>query len=98
MGLVVSRPDQVWVVDFTYVRLRREFVYLAVIMDVYTRGMRGWRLGRTMDAELVQVALRRALLIGTLEIHHSDQGVQYAATSYVELLEAPGVRISMAEV
>jgi transposase InsO family protein len=98
MGLVVSRPDQVWVVDFTYVRLHREFVYLAVIMDVYTRSIRGWHLGRTMDAELVLVALRRALHGGTPEIHHSDQGVQYAATSYVELLAAKGVRSSMAEV
>ncbi|MGI8935613.1 MAG: IS3 family transposase, partial [Phormidesmis sp.] len=57
LGLVVSRPEQVWVVDFTYVRLGREFVYLAVIMDVYTRCIRGWQLGRNMDAELVLVAL-----------------------------------------
>lgn len=98
MELVVSRPEQVWVVDFSYVRLQREFVYLAVIMDVYTRCIRGWHLGRTMDAELVLVALRRALRVGTPEIHHSDQGVQYASSSYVELLQAKGVRISMAEV
>jgi putative transposase len=98
MGLEVRRPEQVWVVDFTYVRLRKEFVYLAVIMDVYTRCIRGWHLGRTMDAELVLVALRRALLVGVPEIHHSDQGVQYASTSYVELLQDKGVRISMAEV
>jgi transposase InsO family protein len=98
MGLVVSRPEQVWVCDFSYVRLHGEFVYLAVIMDVYTRCIRGWHLGRSMDAELVLVALRRALLIGTPEIHHSDQGVQYASTSYVELLQQKSVRISMAEV
>jgi putative transposase len=98
LGLEVSRPEQVWVVDFTYVKLRQEFIYLAVIMDVYTRCIRGWQLGRTMDAELVLVALRRALRKGTPEIHHSDQGVQYACTSYVALLEANGVRISMAEV
>ncbi len=98
MGLEVSRPDEVWVVDFTYVRLHKEFVYLAVIMDVCTRSIRGWHLGRSMDAELVLVALRRALLVGTPEIHHSDQGVQYACSSYVELLKAQGVRISMAEV
>lgn len=97
-GLVVSRPEQVWVVDFTYVRLGKEFVYLAVIMDLYTRSIRGWQLGRSMDAELVMVALRRALQRGTPQIHHSDQGVQYAASSYVELLEAKGVRISMADV
>lgn len=98
MGLVVSRPDEVWVVDFSYVRLRNEFVYLAVIMDVYTRSIRGWHLGRSMDTELVLVALRRALLQGTPQIHHSDQGVQYASSSYVELLKAKGVRISMADV
>jgi len=98
LDLVVRRPDEVWVVDFTYVKLRQEFVYLAVIMDVYTRCIRGWHLGRSMDAELVLVALRRALLVGTPEIHHSDQGVQYAATSYVELLRAKGVQISMADV
>jgi transposase InsO family protein len=98
LGLEGSRPDEVWVCDFTYVRLRREFVYLAVIMDVYTRGIRGWHLGRSMDAELVLVALRRALLVGTPEIHHSDQGVQYASSSYVELLKDQGIRISMAEV
>jgi len=98
MGLLVSQPDEVWVVDFTYVKLRREFVYLAVIMDVYTRGIRGWYLGRNMDAELVLLALRRALLLGTPQIHHSDQGVQYACSSYVALLQAKGVRISMAEV
>ncbi len=97
-GLVVSRPEQVWVVDFTDVRLRGEFVYLAVIMDLYTRGIRGWQLGRSMDAELVLGALRRALQLGTPEIHHSDQGVQYAANSYMELLEAKGVRISMADI
>ena len=98
MELVASRPEQVWVVDFSYIRLRNEFVYLAVIMDVYTRCIRGWHLGRSMDAELVLLALRRALQLGTPEIHHSDQGVQYASTSYVELLEARGVKISMAEV
>jgi transposase InsO family protein len=97
-GLLVIRPDQVWVVDFTYVRLRQEFVYLAVLMDVYTRCIRGWHLGRSMDAELVLIALRRALRIGVPEIHHADQGVQYAATSYIELLVEKGVGISMADV
>jgi putative transposase len=67
-------------------------------MDVYTRCIRGWHLGRSMDAELVLVALRRALLVGRPEIHHSDQGVQYACSSYVELLQQKDVRISMAAV
>lgn len=98
-GLNVVRPDQVWVADITYVRLRWEFVYLAVIMDVFTRRVRGWYLGRNLDQTLTLTSLRRALADGRQpEIHHSDQGVQYAATEYVETLQAYGVAISMAEV
>jgi transposase InsO family protein len=97
-GLEVTRPDQVWVADITYIRLRKEFVYLAVLMDVYTRCIRGWHLGRGLDQELTLVALRRAYEHGRPEIHHSDQGVQYAATAYVEMLTSREVRISMASV
>lgn len=97
-GREVSYPDQVWVSDLTYVRLHCEFVYLAVIMDVFTRSLRGWQLGRSLDQELTLTALKRALTQGRPAIHHSDQGLQYAATSYVELLQATGVAISMAEV
>ena len=86
--LEVVRPDQVWVADITYVRLKKEFVYLAVLMDVFTRGIRGWHLGRSLEQELTLTALRRALGRGRPEIHHSDQGVQYAATAYVEMLTA----------
>lgn len=96
--LTVSRPDQVWVCDITYIRLRREFVYLAVIMDVYTRCIRGWHLGRGLDQSLTLRALECALTHGTPEIHHSDQGVQYAATAYTARLQASGIQISMAEV
>lgn len=97
-NLEVVRPDQVWVADITYIRLGRGFVYLAVLMDIFTRGVRGWHLGRNLDQELTLTALRKALARSRLEIHHSDQGVQYAATAYVELLEEMGVAISMAEV
>ena len=96
--LTVSRPDQVWVCDITYIRLRQEFVYLAVIMDVYTRCIRGWHLGRGLDQSLTVRALECALRHGTPEIHHSDQGVQYAATAYTGRLQACGIQISMAEV
>ncbi len=96
--LEVVRPDQVWVVDITYIRLKTEFVYLAVIMDVYTRCIRGWYLSRNLDQDLTVTALKRALAQHTPEIHHSDQGVQYAATAYTDLLHATGVAISMAEV
>ena len=60
-SLEVTRPEQVWVADITYIRLRKEFVYLAVLMDVFTRRIRGWHLGRGLDQELTLVALRRAL-------------------------------------
>lgn len=97
-GLEVVRPDQVWTSDITYVRLHTEFVYLAVIMDVFTRCIRGWHLGRGLDQELTLVALRRALAKQRPEIHHSDQGVQYAATAYTQMLQEASVQISMAEV
>jgi len=97
-GLKVERPDQVWVADITHIRLRKEFVYLAVVMDVSTRGIRGWHLGRGLEQELTITALRRAFERGRPEIHHSDQGVQYAATACVELLTAAGSQISMASV
>jgi transposase InsO family protein len=96
--LAVTHPDHVWVADITWIHLRREDVYLAVIMDVYTRSIRGWYLSRSLDATLTCGALQRALATHTPEIHHSDQGVQYAATDYTDRLHARGVQISMADV
>lgn len=93
-----SCPDQVWVADITYVGLQREFVYLAVIMDVFTRTVRGWHLSRSLDRELTLTALRRALAERVPDIHHSDQGVQYACTDYTDLLAEHQVHISMAAV
>jgi len=95
--LEIVRPDQVWVSDITYIRLRYEFVYLAVIMDVFTRCIRGWHLGRGLDQSLTLIALQRALVDHTPEIHHSDQGVQYAALAYVQRLQQVDAQISMAE-
>jgi transposase InsO family protein len=98
-GRVVQVPDEVWVADITYVRLKHSFVYLAVLMDVCTRAIRGWHLGRTLEQALTLEALLKAFATQHCpQIHHSDQGVQYAATEYTELLQAHGVRISMAEV
>src|SRR5262249_22484249 len=97
-GLEVTRPDQVWVADITCIRLRNEFIYLYIIMDVFTRCIRGWHLGRSLEQELTLRSLSRALERGCPEIHHSDQGVQYAATAYVALLGAHAVKISMASV
>jgi putative transposase len=97
-GLKVLHPDHVWVGDITYIRLRRDFVYLAVLMDVFTRTIRGWHLGRSLDGSLTMTALERALARHRPGIHHSDQGVQYAATEYVERLRGVGAALSMAAV
>lgn len=96
--LVVERPDQVWVGDITYVRIPGGFVYVAVLLDVFTRAVRGWHVGRDLSGTLTLTALQRALETGRPEIHHSDQGVQYAAREYVRMLEKAGVRVSMAHV
>ena len=97
-GLTVVRPDHVWVGDITSVRLRAAFVYLAVLMDVYPRGIRGWHLSRHLDQALTLTALRQALAQHQPAIHHSDQGVQYAATAYIHTLQAHGIQISMAAI
>jgi len=97
-GLKIRRPEQVWVADITYIRLRDEFIYLAVVMDVFTRSIRGWHLGRDLDQGLTLAALERALVVAVPQVHHSDQGVQYAATLYVERLQKLGVKLSMAAI
>jgi putative transposase len=92
--LEIVRPEQVWVSDITYVCLRHDFVYLAVIMDVFTRGTRGWHLGRSLDYTLTLTALQRALAKHSApEIHHSDQGVQYAAMAYTQALQDVKVQV-----
>lgn len=97
--LEIVRPDQVWVADITYVRLGDStFVYLAILMDVFTRIIRGWSLSRGLGVELTLAALQGALSKVQPEIHHSDQGVQYAATDYVNVLKQRNARISMAAV
>ncbi len=96
--LEITYPDQVWVSDITYIRLEREFVYLAIILDVFTRAIRGWCLSRTLDQELTLTALRAALGYRRPGIHHSDQGVQYTANAYVDMLKDHGIQISMAAV
>lgn len=93
--LVIERPDQVWCADITYIRLRHEFIYLAVVLDIFTRSVRGWALSRQLSQELPKAALVCALRSATPEIHHSDQGVQYAADGYTQVLHTAGVQISM---
>jgi len=96
--LVVNDVNQLWVADITYIRLLREFVYLAVILDAFSRRLIGWSLGYTLEAELTLAALRRALSKRRFRpglIHHSDRGVQYASTEYIDLLKEHEIRISM---
>lgn len=96
--MAVDGVDQLWVADITYIRLLREFVYLAVVLDAFSRRVIGWALERSLEAELALAALRMAL--GQRRpapglIHHSDRGVQYACHEYTELLRQHGLRISM---
>jgi putative transposase len=90
--------NQLWVADITYIRLRREFVYLAVVLDAFSRKVVGWELDRTLAARLPMVALQRAIqarqpVEGV--VHHSDRGVQYACGAYVAELEKHGMVPSM---
>ncbi len=97
-ALCIERPDQVWCADITYVRLPRGFVYVAVVLDIFTRAIRGWELSRELTTALPQAALERALTRRRPEIHHSDQGVQYAAASYIAILHTAAIAISMADI
>lgn len=97
-GMRLSGRDQLWVADITYIRLQIEFIYLAVILDAFSRRVIGWALGRTLEDELTLAALRMALARrqpGPGVVHHSDRGVQYASRDYTALLCAHGLQISM---
>ena len=96
--LVLSNINQLWVADITYIRLVREFVYLAVLLDAYSRRCIGWALSRRIDAQLALTALQMALQTRTITpdlMHHSDQGVQYASYEYVTVLHEHKIQISM---
>jgi putative transposase len=98
-GRQVGAVNQVWVADITYIRILTGFLYLAVVLDLFSRKVIGWALSEQIDAELTLAGLRMALEErGAVKgcIHHSDRGVQYACHAYVEELEAAGMRISMA--
>ncbi len=96
--MVITGIDQLWVSDITYIRLQREFVYLAVILDAFSRRCIGWHLDRTLEAEMTVTALKMAIASRTVQpglVHHSDRGVQYASTDYTNLLKEHSIRISM---
>jgi transposase InsO family protein len=98
-GMVIRRLNQVWLSDITYIRIRTGFVYLAAILDAYSRKVIGYALSRNLDTSLTLEALKMAIAsrqIGLGVIHHSDQGVQYASGEYVDELKRHGFLISMA--
>jgi putative transposase len=97
-SMVLTDVDQLWRADITYIRLREEFVFLAVILDAYSRRVMGWALDRTLEDELTLDALRMALsrrVIGPGLVHHSDRGSPYASGDYTSLLQENGIQISM---
>jgi transposase InsO family protein len=98
-GLVPSGPDQIWVADITYVRMRESFAYLAIILDGFSRKVVGWAIAPYLDASLAVEALDHALADrkpkpGNL-VHHSDRGVQYASTEYRQCLASHHITVSM---
>lgn len=96
--MTLTGVDQLWVADITYVRLQEEFIFLAVILDAYSRRVIGWALDRTMEDDLTLAALRMALAGRSVRpglVHHSDRGSQYASADYTDLLKDRGIDISM---
>jgi len=97
-SVILTGIDQLWVADITYIRLEEEFVYLAVILDAYSRRVIGWHLGQGLDDSLTRRALSMALRDRTVLpglVHHSDRGVQYASHVYTQMLKEHGIDISM---
>jgi len=96
--MILTGVDQLWRADITYIRLREEFVFLAVILDAFSRRVIGWALDRTMEDDLTLTALRMALKHRSVLpglVHHSDRGSQYASNDYTDLLREHGIQISM---
>jgi putative transposase len=97
-SMILTGVDQLWVADITYIRLEEEFIYLAVVLDAYSKRVIGWHLDDGLDASLTLTALRMALRERTVRaglVHHSDRGVQYASGEYTDLLKNSGIDISM---
>jgi putative transposase len=99
--MTITAPDVVWVADLTYIRLPKTFVYLAAILDAYSRKCVGWKLSTRIDTQLALGALEAALSTRQVTaglIHHSDRGVQYASTDYVARLQTIEAQVSMSAV
>jgi putative transposase len=94
-NLVVERPDHVWGIDITYVRLARGWVYLVAVLDWYSRYVVSWEMDQTLEIGFVLACVERALITRTPEILNSDQGSHFTSERYLEPLKTKGVRISM---
>lgn len=100
-GLVLSGINQLWVADITYIRLREEFIYLAMVLDAFSRRVIGWAVEKNLQASLAVHALEQALASRTVPvglIHHADRGVQYACAEYVARLHAAQIQMSMSRI
>jgi putative transposase len=96
--LTLTGPDQLWIADLTYIQLRGEFVYLAVVLDRWSRKVIGWQLSRSLQSAVAVEALQQALGVRRPPaglVHHSDRGIQYAAEEYTRILSAHGIVPSM---
>jgi len=94
-GMKITRPNQVWAADITYIPMARGFLYLVAIIDWYSRYVLSWRLSNTLDADFCVEALQEALRKGKPEIFNTDQGAQFTSEAFTELMEQHGIRISM---
>jgi len=94
-GMKITRPNQVWSADITYIPMARGFLYLVAIIDVYSRYVLSWRLSNTLDASFCVEALHEALKKGRPNIFNTDQGAQFTSEAFIGLLKKHGVRISM---
>jgi len=94
-GLKITRPNQVWAADITYIPMARGFLYLVAIIDVYSRYVLAWRLSNTLDVDFCIDALQEALRKGRPEIFNTDQGAQFTSEVFTGLLAQHGIRISM---
>ncbi len=95
-GVTVTRPNQVWSSDITYIRLARGFVYLVAVLDWYSRKVLSWQLSNTLDGRFCIECLEQALqTFGTPEIFNTDQGCQFTADAFTDVLKSHGISISM---
>ena len=95
-GLAITRPNQVWATDITYIPMQRGFLYLIAVMDWYSRAVLSWRLSNTLDSDFCVEALREAIeKFGLPEIFNTDQGSQFTSNDFLNVLEAHKITISM---